>query len=161
MSVAFFFFTLLQTPIHSPPQIFPDSSKGNSQPLNGEQEDSSDENEATDQGKKRIKSSARRDSYSDSSGSGGEEPTANTAQIANTRWTSALYQTSSKSTARAHSPYEISCSQEEAIRTIYYSPHELSRKVELEERYVSLSNIVFSAVAYFIVLLSLRKENED
>ncbi|XP_077157082.1 tyrosine-protein phosphatase non-receptor type 13 isoform X2 [Paroedura picta] len=123
----------LLTPIHSPPQIFPDSSKVVSQPLNGEQEDSSDENEATDQSKKRIKTPVRRDSYSDSSGSGGEEPAANTAQVGGARWTSALGQTPSKSTARAHSPYETPCCQEEAIRTIYYSPHELSRKLELEE----------------------------
>ncbi|XP_060103071.1 tyrosine-protein phosphatase non-receptor type 13 [Heteronotia binoei] len=123
----------LLTPIHSPQQIFSDHSKGNSRPLNGEQEDSSDENEAPDQGKKRIKSPARRDSYSDSSGSGGEEPAASTAQISSSRWTSALYQTPSKSTARAHSPFETPCSQKEAIRTIYYSPHELSRKLELEE----------------------------
>ncbi|KAL8206749.1 UNVERIFIED_CONTAM: Tyrosine-protein phosphatase non-receptor type 13 [Gekko kuhli] len=122
-----------QTPIHSPPQVFPDTSKGNSQPLNGEQDDSSDEDEATDQGKKRIKSPARRDSYSDSSGSGGEGPAANTAQVASTRWTSALYQTPGKSAAQAHSPYQTPCSQEEAIRTIYYSPHELPRKLELEE----------------------------
>nr|XP_056711281.1 tyrosine-protein phosphatase non-receptor type 13 [Euleptes europaea] len=124
----------LLTPIHSPPQVFPEIGKGNSQPLNGEQEDSSDENEATDQGKKRIKSPARRDSYSDSSGSGGEEPAAAyPAQIASTRWSSALYQTPSKSTAQAHGPYETPCSQEEAIRIIYYSPHELPKKLELEE----------------------------
>ncbi|XP_054845741.1 tyrosine-protein phosphatase non-receptor type 13 [Eublepharis macularius] len=123
----------LLTPIHSPPQIFPDIGKGNSQLLNGGHEDSSDENEATDQGKKRIKSPSRRDSYSDSSGSGGEELVANAARIASPRWSSARYQTPSKSAARAHSPYETPCSKEEAIRTIYYSSHELSRKLEAEE----------------------------
>uniref|UniRef100_A0ACB8E920 Tyrosine-protein phosphatase non-receptor type 13 n=1 Tax=Sphaerodactylus townsendi TaxID=933632 RepID=A0ACB8E920_9SAUR len=123
----------LLTPIHSPSQIFPDSCKGNSQPLNGEQGDSSDENEATAQDKKQIKSTARRNSYSDSSGSGGEEPVANTAQIANARWSSALYQAPNKLTARVHSSYETPCSQEEAIRTLYYSPHEVSRKLEHEE----------------------------
>ncbi|XP_061439076.1 tyrosine-protein phosphatase non-receptor type 13 isoform X2 [Rhineura floridana] len=121
----------LLTPIHSPPQIFPDISKGNPQPSNGEQDDSSDENEATDKSEKLIKSPSRRDSYSDSSGSGGEELVASAAQTASRRWSSALYQTPNKSAAsQPHSPYETPCSQEETIRTIYHSPHDSPRRAE-------------------------------
>ncbi|XP_077789934.1 tyrosine-protein phosphatase non-receptor type 13 isoform X6 [Podarcis muralis] len=122
----------LLTPIHSPQQIFPDVSKGNPQQPNGEQDDSSDENEATDKGRKRIKSPSRRDSYSDSSGSGGEELPAKAAQIASTKWSSALYQNPNKSAAEAASPYETPCSQEETIRTIYCAPHETPGKPETE-----------------------------
>uniref|UniRef100_A0A8C4VFE5 Tyrosine-protein phosphatase non-receptor type 13 n=1 Tax=Gopherus evgoodei TaxID=1825980 RepID=A0A8C4VFE5_9SAUR len=63
----------LLTPIHSPQQIFPDISTETSGASNGDQGDSSDENEMTDKSKKRLKSPSRRDSYSDSSGSGEEE----------------------------------------------------------------------------------------
>ncbi|XP_066488255.1 tyrosine-protein phosphatase non-receptor type 13 [Tiliqua scincoides] len=122
----------LLTPIHSPPQIFPDISKGNPQSSNGEQDDSSDENEAMDKNKKQIKAPSRRDSYSDSSGSGGEELVTKVAQITSTRWSSALCQASNKSTACAHSPYETLCSQEEALRTACYSPQESPGKPQLE-----------------------------
>ncbi|XP_053112418.1 tyrosine-protein phosphatase non-receptor type 13 isoform X1 [Hemicordylus capensis] len=123
----------LLTPIHSPPQVFPDVSKGNPQPSSGEPDDSSDENDATDKSKKRIKSPSRRDSYSDSSGSGGEELVANAAQITSAKWGSALYQGPGQLAARAPSPYEMPCSQEEAIRTICYSLRDSSRKPELED----------------------------
>uniref|UniRef100_A0A670KBV6 Tyrosine-protein phosphatase non-receptor type 13 n=1 Tax=Podarcis muralis TaxID=64176 RepID=A0A670KBV6_PODMU len=110
----------------------PDVSRGNPQQPNGEQDDSSDENEATDKGRKRIKSPSRRDSYSDSSGSGGDELPANAAQIASTKWSSTLYQNPNKSAAEAASPYETPCSQEETMRTIYCAPHETPGKPETE-----------------------------
>uniref|UniRef100_A0A670K8L7 Tyrosine-protein phosphatase non-receptor type 13 n=1 Tax=Podarcis muralis TaxID=64176 RepID=A0A670K8L7_PODMU len=115
------------------PSLFsPDVSRGNPQQPNGEQDDSSDENEATDKGRKRIKSPSRRDSYSDSSGSGGDELPANAAQIASTKWSSTLYQNPNKSAAEAASPYETPCSQEETMRTIYCAPHETPGKPETE-----------------------------
>uniref|UniRef100_A0A8D2L2I4 Tyrosine-protein phosphatase non-receptor type 13 n=1 Tax=Varanus komodoensis TaxID=61221 RepID=A0A8D2L2I4_VARKO len=126
----------LLTPIHSPPQIFPDISKGSLQPSNREQDDSSDENEATDKSRKCAKSPSRRDSYSDSSGSGGEELVSSMTQI-----------TPNKSPTQAHSPYEMPCSQEEAIRTIYHSSHESPRQPKMEDRYVLW--------AYFIAGFSL------
>ncbi|XP_042324384.1 tyrosine-protein phosphatase non-receptor type 13 [Sceloporus undulatus] len=123
----------LLTPIHSPAQIFPEINKGNAQSFHGDHDESSDENEATDKSKKRIKSPSRRDSYSDSSGSGGEELVANTTQMAGNRWSSALYQTPNKSAAQVHSPYEMPCDQEEALRTVYHSSHESPRKPETED----------------------------
>ncbi|XP_007420765.1 tyrosine-protein phosphatase non-receptor type 13 [Python bivittatus] len=118
----------LLTPIHAPPQMFPDTGKGNLQPFNGQQDDSSDENEATDQSKK-IRSPSRRDSYSDSSGSGGEDVITNAASP---KWSSALYQAPNKSAVQAPIPYETPSKQKEAIRAVYYSPHESSRKQEME-----------------------------
>ncbi|XP_015687845.1 tyrosine-protein phosphatase non-receptor type 13, partial [Protobothrops mucrosquamatus] len=117
----------LLTPIHSPPQIFPKVGKGNLPPPNGEQDDSSDENEAIDQNK--VRSPSRRDSYSDSSGSGGDEIIANAASP---KWNSALYQTPSKSAAQAPSPYETSSKQREAIHTAFCPPLESSRKQDME-----------------------------
>ncbi|XP_060635261.2 tyrosine-protein phosphatase non-receptor type 13 isoform X5 [Anolis sagrei] len=122
----------LLTPIHSPSQIFPDICKGNAQSSHGDHDESSDDNEATDKNKKQNKSLSRRDSYSDSSGSGGEELLANTTDIASEKWSSALYQTPIKPAAQAHSPYEISCNQDEALRTLYHSSHEPPGKPEME-----------------------------
>ncbi|KAJ7327165.1 hypothetical protein JRQ81_016924 [Phrynocephalus forsythii] len=123
----------LLTPIHSPPQIFPDLSKGIPQPASGEQDDSSDENEGTDVNNKRIKSPSRRDSYSDSSGSGGEDLAASESQIANLGWSSALYQSPNKSVAQTCSPYEAPCGQEDDFRTMYHPPYEASKKTEIED----------------------------
>ncbi|EMP29333.1 Tyrosine-protein phosphatase non-receptor type 13 [Chelonia mydas] len=122
-----------QTPIHSPQQIFPDISTETSGASKGDQGDSSDENEVTDKSKKRLKSPSRRDSYSDSSGSGEEEVVVTPTQIASPGWNSALYQTLDKMMAPAHTQYENPCSQEEAIRTIYYSAHETPSKPEFED----------------------------
>ncbi|XP_074922230.1 tyrosine-protein phosphatase non-receptor type 13 isoform X3 [Chelonoidis abingdonii] len=123
----------LLTPILSPQQIFPDISTETSGASNGDQGDSSDENEVTDKSKKRLKSPSRRDSYSDSSGSGEEEVVVTPTQIASPGWNSALYQTLDKMMAPAHIQYETPCSQEEAIRTIYYSAHETPSKPEFED----------------------------
>ncbi|XP_065452217.1 tyrosine-protein phosphatase non-receptor type 13 isoform X14 [Chrysemys picta bellii] len=123
----------LLTPIHSPQQIFPDISTETSGASNGDQGDSSDENEVTDKSKKRLKSPSRRDSYSDSSGSGEEEVVVTPTQIASPGWNSALYQTLDKMMTPAHTQYETPCSQEEAIRTIYYSAHEIPSKPEFED----------------------------
>uniref|UniRef100_A0A674INN4 Tyrosine-protein phosphatase non-receptor type 13 n=1 Tax=Terrapene triunguis TaxID=2587831 RepID=A0A674INN4_9SAUR len=125
----------LLTPIHSPQQIFPDISTETSGASNGDQGDSSDENEVTNKSKKRLKSPSRRDSYSDSSGSGEEEVVVTPTQIASPGWNSALYQTLDKMMTPAHTQYETPCSQEEAIRTIYYSAHETPSKPEFEDRY--------------------------
>uniref|UniRef100_A0A803TQ23 Tyrosine-protein phosphatase non-receptor type 13 n=1 Tax=Anolis carolinensis TaxID=28377 RepID=A0A803TQ23_ANOCA len=122
----------LLTPIHSPSQIFPDICKGNAQSSHGDHDESSDDNEATDKNKKHNKSLSRRDSYSDSSGSGGEELSANTTDITSDKWSSALYQTPIKPAAQAHSPYEMPCDQDEALRTLYHSSHEPPGKPETE-----------------------------
>uniref|UniRef100_A0A8C6JTC5 Tyrosine-protein phosphatase non-receptor type 13 n=1 Tax=Melopsittacus undulatus TaxID=13146 RepID=A0A8C6JTC5_MELUD len=110
----------LLTPIHSPQQVFPDVSRQVSGLSNGEQGDSSDENETTDVSKKGLKSSSRRDSYSDSSRSGDEEVIDSPAQVG-LGWSSAQY--------------EAQGGQEEAVRTISYPDPEAPSKSELENRY--------------------------
>uniref|UniRef100_A0A8C0IHX7 Tyrosine-protein phosphatase non-receptor type 13 n=1 Tax=Bubo bubo TaxID=30461 RepID=A0A8C0IHX7_BUBBB len=108
----------LLTPIHSPQQVFPDVSREVSGPSNGEQGDSSDDNETTGLSKERLKSPSRRDSYSDSSRSGDEE----------------------EAMTQAHGQYEAHGGQEEAVCTILYSDQEASAKSELEERYAVCNN---------------------
>uniref|UniRef100_A0A8C3KSC1 Tyrosine-protein phosphatase non-receptor type 13 n=1 Tax=Calidris pygmaea TaxID=425635 RepID=A0A8C3KSC1_9CHAR len=116
----------LLTPIHSPPQVFPDVNREVSGPSNAEQGDSSDENETTDLSKKRLKSPSRRDSYSDSSRSADEEVIDSPAQVG-LGWSSALYQTSDEAMTQVHG------GQEEAVRTILYSDQEAPSKSELED----------------------------
>uniref|UniRef100_A0A670Z268 Tyrosine-protein phosphatase non-receptor type 13 n=1 Tax=Pseudonaja textilis TaxID=8673 RepID=A0A670Z268_PSETE len=144
----------LLTPIHSPPKIFPKVSRENLPPPNGEPEDSSDENETIDQSKK-IRSPSRRDSYSDSSGSGGEEIITNPA---NPKWNSALYQTPSQSAPQAPSPYETPSKQKEAVHAAFCSPHESSRRQEMENRHVSL--VDFTACGLACVLFVLLCDSE-
>uniref|UniRef100_A0A8C3Y3B1 Tyrosine-protein phosphatase non-receptor type 13 n=1 Tax=Catharus ustulatus TaxID=91951 RepID=A0A8C3Y3B1_CATUS len=105
----------LLTPIHSPPQVFPEVSREVSGPSNGEQGDSSDENETTDLSKKRLKSPSRRDSYSDSSRSGDEEVMESAAQVG-LGWSSGLYHSSGE--AEAH-PGQV-----DTVRTILYPEQE-------------------------------------
>ncbi|XP_061848948.1 tyrosine-protein phosphatase non-receptor type 13 isoform X2 [Colius striatus] len=109
----------LLTPIHSPQQVFPDISREVPGPSNGEQGDSSDENETTDLRKKRLKSPSRIDNYSDSSRSGDEEVIDSTAQMG-LGWNSTLYQTSDEAMTEAQSQYEAHGGQEEAVCTILY-----------------------------------------
>ncbi|XP_026703484.1 tyrosine-protein phosphatase non-receptor type 13 isoform X4 [Athene cunicularia] len=128
----------LLTPIHSPQQVFPDVSREVSGPSNGEQGDSSDDNETTDLSKEGLKSPSRRDSSSDSSRSGDEEVIDLPAQVG-VGWSSALYQTSEEAMTQAHeSQYEAHSGQEEAVRTILYSDQEASSKSELEDSNLSL-----------------------
>ncbi|XP_050183327.1 tyrosine-protein phosphatase non-receptor type 13 isoform X5 [Myiozetetes cayanensis] len=118
-----------QTPIHSPQQVFPEVSREG--PSNGEQGDSSDENESTDLSKKRLKSPSKRDSYSDSSRSGDEEVIDSAAQV-DLCWSSALYQSSGEAETQTQSQYEAHGGQE-AVRTILYPDQEVSSKAELED----------------------------
>ncbi|XP_025897082.1 tyrosine-protein phosphatase non-receptor type 13 isoform X2 [Nothoprocta perdicaria] len=118
----------LLTPIHSPQQVFPDVSKEVTSLSNGEQGDSSDENETTDPSSKRLKSPSRRDSYSDSSGSGEEEVVDSPAPVG-PDWSSTLYQSSDE----GHGPSETHSGRQEAFRTILYAAHEPSSKSESED----------------------------
>ncbi|XP_071609726.1 tyrosine-protein phosphatase non-receptor type 13 [Heliangelus exortis] len=122
----------LLTPIHSPQQVFPDVSREVSRPSNGEQGDSSDENEAADLGKKKLSSPCRQDSYTDSSRSGDEEVIDSPAQIG-PGWSSVLYQPSAEAVTQAHGQYERPGGQEEAGPTILHSAQETPSKSKLED----------------------------
>uniref|UniRef100_A0A8C0QY78 Tyrosine-protein phosphatase non-receptor type 13 n=1 Tax=Canis lupus dingo TaxID=286419 RepID=A0A8C0QY78_CANLU len=96
----------LLTPLHSPAQVIPNNSKDSSQPTCVEQGTSSDENEMYDKSKKQCTSPSRRNSYSDSSGSGEEDLVKALTKIPNMSWSSSLHQTLSNVVSQAQSQHE-------------------------------------------------------
>uniref|UniRef100_A0A8C8ZWW0 Tyrosine-protein phosphatase non-receptor type 13 n=1 Tax=Prolemur simus TaxID=1328070 RepID=A0A8C8ZWW0_PROSS len=125
--------TALLTPLHSPAQVLPSNSKDSSQPSCVEQGTSSDENEMPDKSKKRCRSPSRRDSYSDSSGSGEDDLLKAPAKISNMTWSSALHQTVSNVVSQAQSQQEAPKSQEDTICTMFYHPQKIPNKPEFED----------------------------
>ncbi|XP_077858110.1 tyrosine-protein phosphatase non-receptor type 13 isoform X16 [Macaca mulatta] len=125
--------TALLTPLQSPAQVLPNSSKDSSQPSCVEQSTSSDENEMSDKSKKHCKSPSRRDSYSDSSGSGEDDLVTAPANISNSTWSSALHQTLSSMVSQAQSHHEAPKSQEDTICTMFYYPQKIPSKPEFED----------------------------
>ncbi|XP_063466301.1 tyrosine-protein phosphatase non-receptor type 13 isoform X12 [Symphalangus syndactylus] len=125
--------TALLTPLQSPAQVLPNSSKDSSQPSCMEQSTSSDENEMSDKSKKQCKSPSRRDSYSDSSGSGEDDLVTAPANISNSTWSSALHQTLSNMVSQAQSHHEAPKSQEDTICTMFYYPQKIPNKPEFED----------------------------
>ncbi|XP_036083635.1 tyrosine-protein phosphatase non-receptor type 13 isoform X11 [Rousettus aegyptiacus] len=123
----------LLTPLHSPVQGLPNSSKDPSQPACVEQGTSSDENEMSDKSKKQCTSPIKRDSYSDSSGSGEEDSVKAPAKITNTSWSSALHQTLSSMVSQAQNQHEATKSQDDTICTMFYYPQKIHNKLGLED----------------------------
>nr|XP_060511653.1 tyrosine-protein phosphatase non-receptor type 13 isoform X6 [Panthera onca] len=121
----------LLTPLHSPAQVLPNNSKDPSQEACVEQGTSSDENETYDKNKKQCTS--RRDSYSDSSGSGEDDLVKAPAKIPNMSWSSALHQTLSNMVSQAQSQREASNDQEDTICTMFYYPQKMPNKPELDD----------------------------
>ncbi|XP_043428185.1 tyrosine-protein phosphatase non-receptor type 13 isoform X12 [Prionailurus bengalensis] len=121
----------LLTPLHSPAQVLPNNSKDSSQAACVEQGTSSDENEMYDKNKKQCTS--RRDSYSDSSGSGEDDLVKAPAKIPNMSWSSALHQTLSNMVSQAQSQHEASNNQEDTICTMFYYPQKMPNKPELDD----------------------------
>nr|XP_021558062.1 tyrosine-protein phosphatase non-receptor type 13 isoform X6 [Neomonachus schauinslandi] len=122
----------LLTPLHSPAQVLPNNTKDSSQPACVEQGTSSDENEMYDKSKKQCTSPSRRDSYSDSSGSG-EDLVKAPAKIPKRSWSSSLHQTLNNMGSQAQSQHETSKSKEDAICTMFYYPQKIPSKAELED----------------------------
>ncbi|XP_033070056.1 tyrosine-protein phosphatase non-receptor type 13 isoform X12 [Trachypithecus francoisi] len=122
--------TALLTPLQSLAQVLPNSSKDSSQLSCVEQSTSSDENELSDKSKKHCKSPSRRDSYSDSSGSGEDDLVTAPANISNSTWSSALHQTLSSMVSKAQSHHEAPKSQEDSICTMFYYPQKIPSKPE-------------------------------
>ncbi|XP_038625082.1 tyrosine-protein phosphatase non-receptor type 13 isoform X1 [Tachyglossus aculeatus] len=123
----------LLTPLHSPLHIFPDCSRETSHPSHREFDSSSDENDTTDKGKKRLKSPSRKDSYSDSSGSGEEDPAGMPIQVANPSWGTALRQTLGTVGVPTPSRYESQSDQEDTFHSIFYTRQELPNKPEFQD----------------------------
>ncbi|XP_036988292.2 tyrosine-protein phosphatase non-receptor type 13 isoform X17 [Artibeus jamaicensis] len=122
----------LLTPLHSPAQVLPNNSKDPSPPACAGQGNSSDENEMSDKSKKQCTSSCRRDSYSDSSGSGEEDSVKAPAKIPNMSWSSASHHTPSNAASQAQNQHEATRSQEDIICTMFYCPQKLPDKPGLE-----------------------------
>ncbi|XP_019586834.2 tyrosine-protein phosphatase non-receptor type 13 isoform X7 [Rhinolophus sinicus] len=123
----------LLTPLHSPAQELPNNSKDASQPACVEPGTSSDENEMSDKSKKQCTSQSRRNSYSDSSGSGEEDLVKVPAKIPNMNWSSALHQTLSNMVSQAQKQHEATKSQEDTICTMFYYPQKTPNKPALED----------------------------
>ncbi|XP_039701727.1 tyrosine-protein phosphatase non-receptor type 13 isoform X12 [Pteropus medius] len=123
----------LLTPLHSPAQVLPNSSKDPSQPACVEQGTSSDENEMSDKSKKQCTSPFRRDSYSGSSGSGEEDLVKAPAKITNTSWSSALHQSLSNMVSQAQNQHEATKSQDDTVCTMFYYPQKIPNKLGLED----------------------------
>ncbi|XP_042637982.1 tyrosine-protein phosphatase non-receptor type 13 [Orycteropus afer afer] len=121
----------LLTPLHSPAQVLPNSSKDFS-PSYVEQGTSSDENEMSDKSKKQYKSSSRRDSYSDSSGSGEDDLVKAPTKASNMSWNSTLCKTLNNMVSQVQGQQEVSKNQEDAVCPMFYYPQEMSNKMELE-----------------------------
>ncbi|XP_024619956.1 tyrosine-protein phosphatase non-receptor type 13 isoform X10 [Neophocaena asiaeorientalis asiaeorientalis] len=122
------------TPLHSPAQVPPNNnSKDPLQTACVEQGTSSDENEMPDKSKKPCTSPSRRDSYSDSSGSGEDDLVKAPAKIPNMSWSSALHQTLSNMVSQAQSQHDALMSQETTICTMFYYPQKTPNKPELED----------------------------
>ncbi|KAM5271776.1 tyrosine-protein phosphatase non-receptor type 13 [Ctenodactylus gundi] len=124
--------TALLTPLHSPVQVLP-NSQDPSQPSSVEQGTSSDENEVFDKNKKQCKSPSRKDSYSDSSGSGEDELIKAPTKISNMTWSSALHHTLNNMVSQAHSQREAPKIQEDTICTMFYYPQKIANKPEFQD----------------------------
>ncbi|XP_006767255.1 PREDICTED: tyrosine-protein phosphatase non-receptor type 13 isoform X10 [Myotis davidii] len=122
----------LLTPLHSPAQVLPNNSKEPSQPACVGPGTSSDENEMSDKSKKECTSSSRKDSDSDSIGSGEEDLVKAPAKIPNMSWSSAFQQTLSNMLPLAQNQHEATKSQEDTICTMFYYPQKISNKPGLE-----------------------------
>ncbi|XP_004870579.1 tyrosine-protein phosphatase non-receptor type 13 isoform X6 [Heterocephalus glaber] len=125
--------TALLTPLHSPAQVLPSSTRDLSQPSWVEQSTSSDRNEVSDKIKKPCKSPSRKDSYSDSSGSGEDDLIKDPAKISNITWSSALHQTLNNMVAQIHTQHTAPTSQENAMYTMFYYPQKIPSKPQFED----------------------------
>ncbi|XP_055450525.1 tyrosine-protein phosphatase non-receptor type 13 isoform X1 [Psammomys obesus] len=119
--------TALLTPLHSPAQAFPSSSKEPPQPssFSVEQGTSSDENEVSGKSKTQGRSPSRRESYSDSSVSGEDDPVKAPAQKPS------VTQTPSSMASQAHNHHEAPRSREESPCTMFYLPRKAASAAEL------------------------------
>ncbi|XP_029455078.1 LOW QUALITY PROTEIN: tyrosine-protein phosphatase non-receptor type 13 [Rhinatrema bivittatum] len=122
----------LLSPLNSPKQVFPEVNLKSTQPVYSSQEEqgkSSDENnDVAERNRKRLKSPSRRDSYSDSSGTGEEDLIPTPTEVTSPAWNATLYQTPGSMATHSQGQHE-----EETIRTSYYIPHQFPRKPEFED----------------------------
>ncbi|XP_018431695.1 PREDICTED: tyrosine-protein phosphatase non-receptor type 13 [Nanorana parkeri] len=128
--------SVMLTPLNTPQKILPDENqsgiRGTENSLSQDQGDSSDENEeVADASTRRLKNPSRRDSYSDSSGTGEEDfiPVQDESQM----WNATVYQTPCDLRAPPHGQGEISDIQEETVRSSFYTPEQTPYKPQFED----------------------------
>eukprot|EP00079_Xenopus_tropicalis_P020214 XP_012810882.1 PREDICTED: tyrosine-protein phosphatase non-receptor type 13 isoform X3 [Xenopus tropicalis] len=115
------------TPLKSPPPSNSDNGQCNTK---GVGNSSDEDEEANEKSMRRLKNPSRRDSYSDSSGTGEEDiipvkddPT----------WNTTIYQTPCRAIAPNHNQCDTPGVKEETIRTSFYTPQESPCKPEFED----------------------------
>ncbi|XP_072261558.1 tyrosine-protein phosphatase non-receptor type 13 isoform X4 [Pyxicephalus adspersus] len=127
---------VMLSPLNTPQKILPDENQSSSHGVDNllaqEQGESSDENEEiADSSIRRLKNPSRRDSYSDSSGTGEEDfmPVQDEMQM----WDATVYQTPCALRVHPHSQGNISDIQEETIRSSFYTPEQTPYKPQFED----------------------------
>ncbi|KAM8939670.1 tyrosine-protein phosphatase non-receptor type 13 [Pelodytes ibericus] len=126
---------LVLTCLNSPQQAFPEEIRGSTElPRAMECDDSSDENEeVTDKNTRRLKNPTRRDSYSDSSGTGEEDFVPRTDEMPMPAWNTPVFQTTSCEMVPPQSHCDTPAIQDETIRTSFYTPQESPSKPQFED----------------------------
>ncbi|XP_018108660.1 tyrosine-protein phosphatase non-receptor type 13 isoform X2 [Xenopus laevis] len=116
------------TPLKSP---LPSKSNDGQCNTKGTGNSSDEDEEANEKSMRRLKNPSRRDSYSDSSGTGEEDIISVTDEIAT--WNATIYQTPSSAIAPNHSQFNTPGIREDTIHTNFYTPQESPCKPELED----------------------------
>ncbi|XP_040603477.1 LOW QUALITY PROTEIN: tyrosine-protein phosphatase non-receptor type 13 [Mesocricetus auratus] len=125
--------TAFSTPLHSPAQVFLNSSKEPSRPpYSTEQGTSSNETETSSGNKEQRKCPSRRESSSDSSVSGEDDSARAAPEKPNVTVTSALTQALNNMVSQEHSQHEAPRGQEEPTCTMFYFPRKMPSKLEFE-----------------------------
>ncbi|XP_040182579.1 tyrosine-protein phosphatase non-receptor type 13 isoform X4 [Rana temporaria] len=128
--------SVILTPLNTPQKFLPDENQGGfhstDHSLAHEQDDSSDEDEeVADTNIRRLKNPSRRDSYSDSSGTGEEDfiPIQDETQM----WNATVYQTPCASRVSPHGQVDSPGIQEETVRSSFYTPEQTPYKPQFED----------------------------
>ncbi|KAM5194051.1 tyrosine-protein phosphatase non-receptor type 13 isoform 2-T2 [Mantella aurantiaca] len=128
--------SVMLTPLNSPQMLLPNENQsaisGADQSLAQEQDNSSDEEEeVADTSTRRLKNPSRRDSYSDSSGTGEEDfiPVQDETEM----WNATVYQTPCASRVSPRGLEDISDIQEETVRSSFYTPEQSPYKPQFED----------------------------
>ncbi|XP_077332510.1 tyrosine-protein phosphatase non-receptor type 13 isoform X12 [Lithobates pipiens] len=128
--------SVMLTPLNTPQKFLPDENQGgfrsSDHSLAHEQDDSSDEDEeVADTNIRRLKNPSRRDSYSDSSGTGEEDfiPIQDETQM----WNATVYQTPCASRVSPHGQVDSPDIQEETVRSSFYTPEQTPYKPQFED----------------------------
>ncbi|XP_066430473.1 tyrosine-protein phosphatase non-receptor type 13 isoform X2 [Eleutherodactylus coqui] len=129
---------VILTPLNSPQPTMPEDSQGSKYGADHffgqDPEDISDHDdseEVNDTSTRRLKNPSRRDSYSDSSGTGEEDFLP--IQDDTPAWNATVYQTPRASAVPLHTQCDTSNIQEETVRSSFYTPEQTPYKPHLDD----------------------------